>query len=74
MKSYFLSWAISLTIPSSSSGAGEFIGKTLHQMEKEMIIQTLEEVDNNKTKCAEILGISIRTLRNKLTEYGAKSK
>jgi DNA-binding NtrC family response regulator len=59
---------------SSSSGAGEFVGKTLHQMEKEMILQTLEEVDNNKTKCAEILGISIRTLRNKLTEYGANSK
>ncbi len=59
---------------SSPSGAEAFVGKTLHQMEKEMILQTLEEVDNNKTKCAEILGISIRTLRNKLTEYEAKSK
>ncbi len=63
-----------LTSNSSSSGAESFVGKTLHEMEKEMILQTLEEVDNNKTKCAEILGISIRTLRNKLTEYEAKSK
>ncbi len=63
---------ISSTSPSPE--VGSFVGKTLHQMEKEMILQTLEEVDNNKTKCAEILGISIRTLRNKLTEYEAKSK
>ncbi len=63
-----------VTSTSSSSGAESFVGKTLHEMEKEMILQTLEEVDNNKTKCAEILGISIRTLRNKLTEYEAKSK
>ena len=57
-----------------SPNVESFVGKTLHQMEKEMILQTLQEVENNKTKCAEILGISIRTLRNKLTEYDAKSK
>jgi len=38
-------------------------------MEKELITQTLEEVNGNKTKAAERLGISIRTLRNKLAAY-----
>jgi DNA-binding NtrC family response regulator len=38
-------------------------------MEKELIAQTLEEVNGNKTKAADRLGISIRTLRNKLASY-----
>ena len=42
---------------------------TIHDMEKELINQTLEEVNGNKTKAAESLGISIRTLRNKLAAY-----
>ena len=46
-----------------------FIGSTLQEMEKQLIILTLKETENNKTRCAEILGISIRTLRNKLAEY-----
>ena len=45
---------------------------TIHQMEKELILQTLEEQNGNKTRAAESLGISIRTLRNKLTEYQSK--
>ena len=42
---------------------------TIYEMEKELIMQTLEEVSGNKTKAADSLGISIRTLRNKLNEY-----
>ena len=42
---------------------------TVREMEKELIFQTLEEVNNNRTHAAELLGISIRTLRNKLREY-----
>lgn len=42
---------------------------TIYDMEKELITQTLEEVNGNKTKAAERLGISIRTLRNKLAAY-----
>ena len=38
-------------------------------MEKELITQTLDEVNGNKTKAADRLGISIRTLRNKLASY-----
>ena len=46
---------------------------TIYEMEKELIIQTLQEVNGNKTKAADSLGISIRTLRNKLNEYGETS-
>jgi DNA-binding NtrC family response regulator len=45
------------------------IGVTVKEMEKELIVRTLKEVDDNRTRAAELLGISIRTLRNKLYEY-----
>jgi len=51
-----------------SSPLGEFRG-TIQDMERELIMRTLDETGGNKTKAAEQLGISIRTLRNKLSEY-----
>lgn len=44
-------------------------GTTLSEMERKLILQTLRLTQQNKTKAAQILGISIRTLRNKLSEY-----
>jgi DNA-binding NtrC family response regulator len=44
-------------------------GRTVRDMEKELIFRTLEDVNDNRTQAAELLGISIRTLRNKLREY-----
>lgn len=44
-------------------------GMTVKAMEKQLITQTLEGVKDNRTRAAELLGISIRTLRNKLKEY-----
>lgn len=44
-------------------------GLTLAEMEKKLILQTLQLTSSNKTQAARILGISIRTLRNKLNEY-----
>lgn len=41
----------------------------LHEMERLMIIKGLEATSGNRTQAAELLGISIRTLRNKLNEY-----
>ncbi len=42
---------------------------TLQEMEKRLIFDTLREVNGNKTKASQILGISVRTMRNKLNEY-----
>ena len=39
-----------------------------------MIVKTLESTHNNKTRAAEILGISLKTLHNKLKEYAQNGK
>jgi DNA-binding NtrC family response regulator len=43
------------------------------EAEKMLILKTLESTSNNKTRAAEILGISLKTLHNKLKEYGAST-
>ena len=45
------------------------VGGTLADMERQMIINTLDQTLGNRTHAAKILGISIRTLRNKLQQY-----
>jgi two-component system response regulator HydG len=45
-------------------------GRSLKEIEKEMILRTLEETEGNRTHAANILGISRRTLQLKLKEYG----
>ena len=45
-------------------------GRSLKEVEKVMILRTLEEVEGNRTHAARILGISRRTLQLKLKEYG----
>lgn len=45
---------------------------SLFDMEREMIKRALEDTSGNRTKAAKILGISVRTLRNKINEYGWK--
>src|SRR5438067_2438029 len=47
------------------------IGTTVGEAEKMLILKTLEATSNNKTRAAEILGISLKTLHNKLKEYGS---
>src|SRR5690348_5460034 len=49
------------------------VGTTVGEAEKLLILKTLEATNNNKTKAAEILGISLKTLHNKLKEYGTTS-
>lgn len=46
------------------------IGRTVASVEKDLILNTLDHCSGNRTHAAHILGISIRTLRNKLKEYG----
>jgi DNA-binding NtrC family response regulator len=47
------------------------IGTTVEEAEKGLILRTLAHTRNNKTRAAEILGISLKTLHNKLKEYGS---
>jgi two-component system response regulator AtoC len=42
---------------------------TIEDMERDLILQTLEHFDYNRTKSADSLGINVRTLRNKLNQY-----
>jgi DNA-binding NtrC family response regulator len=46
------------------------VGTTVEKAEKLLILKTLESTSNNKTRAAEILSISLKTLHNKLKEYG----
>jgi DNA-binding NtrC family response regulator len=46
------------------------VGTTVGEAERLLILKTLEATNNNKTRAAEILGISLKTLHNKLKEYG----
>jgi len=52
-------------------GVSFAVGTTVAEAEKGLILRTLEHTHNNKTRAAEILGISLKTLHNKLKEYGA---
>ncbi|MDD2671182.1 MAG: sigma-54 dependent transcriptional regulator [Syntrophales bacterium] len=51
------------------SGEEASAAGTLRDMEKRLICDTLRQVQGNKTQASKILGISVRTMRNKLNEY-----
>ena len=51
----------------------DLVGRTVEDVEKELIIDTLNHCLGNRTQAANILGISIRTLRNKLNQYAEKT-
>jgi DNA-binding NtrC family response regulator len=54
---------------SNSDSNNNLIGRTVESVEKELILSTLNHCLGNRTHAANILGISIRTLRNKLNQY-----
>ena len=56
---------------SNASALGIEVGMSMKEAEKKLIFETLRETKGNRTKAAQMLGISIRTLRNKLNEYRA---
>ena len=53
-----------------TSGTSGLVGRTVSDVERDLIIDTLSHTLGNRTHAANILGISIRTLRNKLKQYG----
>jgi DNA-binding NtrC family response regulator len=56
------------TIETSDSDGIE-AGRSVSEMERKLILTTLEQTSGNRTNAAKLLGISLRTLRNKLREY-----
>ena len=53
----------------TDKSTAQLVGMTVKELEERLILQTLDHVNDNRTHAAEMLGISIRTLRNKLKEY-----
>ena len=65
-----------LDMPVSKSGMAKGllpVGLSLREVEKQLILETLELQHSHRAKTATLLGISVRTLRNKLYEYGMSS-
>lgn len=47
------------------------IGSTVGEIERELVLQTLARCSGNRTRAARVLGVSVRTLRNKIRQYAA---
>lgn len=47
------------------------IGATVDEVERELVLQTLARCDGNRTRASRVLGLSVRTLRNKIRIYSA---
>ena len=71
-KSVPITVAVAPDAPEAPSNVVEVeLGSTVDEAERRLILRTLEMTRNNKTRAADILGISLKTLHNKLKEYGA---
>ena len=58
-----------LTLVSDASVVPVRVGSTVEEGERLLILRTLDKTGHNKTRAAEILGVSLKTLHNKLKEY-----
>ena len=47
------------------------VGRTVAEVERDLILETLRHHFGNRTRAAAVLGISLRSLRNKLNDYAA---
>jgi len=59
---------------SKPAEVGLSAGVTMREMERQLISRTLEDTGGNRTRAAKCLGISLRTLRNKLNEFGLQDR
>lgn len=59
----------SVSTEAKTNTASGLVGRTVGSVEQELILDTLDHCLGNRTQAATILGISIRTLRNKLKQY-----
>jgi DNA-binding NtrC family response regulator len=61
--------SVQSAVASASAATRSLVGRTVSDVERDLILDTLDHCLGNRTHAANILGISIRTLRNKLKEY-----
>ncbi len=57
--------------PSGGDSTAQFVGRRMEDVERDVILHTLNHMAGNRTHAATVLGISIRALRNKLRDYAA---
>ena len=57
--------------PAMDGDAAQFVGRRMEDVERDVILHTLNHMAGNRTHAATVLGISIRALRNKLRDYAA---
>lgn len=50
------------------------IGSTVEEIERELVLHTLRHCDGNRTHAARVLGLSVRTMRNKIRQYAADGR
>ena len=50
------------------------IGSTVEAIERELVLQTLARFDGNRTHAARVLGLSVRTMRNKIRQYATDGR
>ena len=48
------------------------VGSLVRDVERDMVLETLSTTHGNRTASARLLGVSVRTLRNKISEYAAE--
>jgi DNA-binding NtrC family response regulator len=69
------SQALPPPVPAPSLAPNEIvpllIGATVGEVERELVLQTLGRCGGNRTRAARVLGVSVRTLRNKIRQYTA---
>jgi DNA-binding NtrC family response regulator len=56
----------------TSAAIEQLVGQSVEQVERALILQTLERCGGNRTAAAAMLGISVRTMRNKLRNFLAE--
>ncbi|MGH9741658.1 MAG: sigma-54-dependent transcriptional regulator [Candidatus Acidiferrum sp.] len=62
------------SFPRTEKKPGFAPGVTLHEVERQLLQATLDATGGNRTKAAELMGVSLRTVRNKIREYGMPAR
>ncbi len=67
-----LSPVVSISFASRRRLARWLVGSSVREVERDLVLETLARTHGNRTTSARLLGMSVRTLRNKIAEYSAE--